>query len=70
MAVPGTLRSGDHGAIERWRRQEALKATWERRPDLLRSAPLSDEDREYLDHIADEERPGATGPGSDEGEGA
>ena len=37
-AVPDVLLSGDHGRIRRWRRKEALRATRERRPDLLRKA--------------------------------
>jgi tRNA (guanine37-N1)-methyltransferase len=35
MAVPEVLLSGDHAAIERWRRERALERTRERRPDLL-----------------------------------
>jgi tRNA (guanine37-N1)-methyltransferase len=35
-AVPEVLLSGDHGEVERWRRQEAEKTTRERRPDLLK----------------------------------
>lgn len=35
LAVPEVLRSGDHAAIERWRRQQALERTRQRRPDLL-----------------------------------
>jgi tRNA (guanine37-N1)-methyltransferase len=35
MEVPAVLLSGDHAAIERWRREEALKATRKKRPDLL-----------------------------------
>ena len=46
--VPDVLLSGDHQAIARWRRQEALRRTWERRPDLLDRAELSQEDREFL----------------------
>jgi tRNA (guanine37-N1)-methyltransferase len=34
-AVPPTLLSGNHAAIDRWRRDEALRRTAERRPDLL-----------------------------------
>jgi tRNA (guanine-N1)-methyltransferase len=34
MAVPAVLRSGDHGAIERWRAQQQQQRTQERRPDL------------------------------------
>ena len=38
LAVPEALLSGDHAAIRRWREAEALKATQEKRPDLLRVA--------------------------------
>ena len=34
MAVPAVLRSGDHGAVERWRAQQQQQRTQERRPDL------------------------------------
>ncbi|MGF7238795.1 MAG: tRNA (guanosine(37)-N1)-methyltransferase TrmD [Frankia sp.] len=43
--VPAILRSGDHGAIARWRRDEALRRTASRRPDLLAGLTLSDADR-------------------------
>jgi len=46
--VPEVLRSGDHAAIARWRRERALDATAERRPDLLESATLTPEDRASL----------------------
>ena len=49
--VPEVLLSGDHARIERWRRQESLRRTYERRPDLLDSASLTTEDREFLDSI-------------------
>jgi len=54
-SVPDALLSGDHGRIRRWRRKEALRATRQRRPDLLRSARLSAEDRSLLREIEDEE---------------
>lgn len=38
MDVPGVLLSGDHGAVRRWREQQALERTKARRPDLLRDA--------------------------------
>ncbi len=47
--VPAVLRSGDHAAIARWRRQQALGRTWLRRPDLLDEAVLSKADRILLD---------------------
>ena len=47
--VPAVLRSGDHAAIARWRRQQALGRSWLRRPDLLDEAVLSKADRILLD---------------------
>ncbi len=46
--VPEVLLSGHHAEIARWRRREALRRTWQRRPDLLARAPLSPEDRAFL----------------------
>jgi tRNA (guanine37-N1)-methyltransferase len=51
LRVPETLLSGNHARIRRWRRAEALRATLERRPDLLARATLTDEDRGILDEI-------------------
>jgi tRNA (guanine37-N1)-methyltransferase len=56
--VPPVLLSGDHERIRRWRLQQALGRTWQRRPDLLASLELSQEQRELLDvfisELADE----------------
>ena len=49
--VPAVLRSGDHGAIARWRRQQALLRTWQRRPDLMTGREWSKEDRKLLKEI-------------------
>ncbi len=46
--VPDVLLSGHHADITHWRRQQALRRTWERRPDLLQTARLGEEDRAYL----------------------
>lgn len=46
--VPSVLLSGDHGKVDVWRRQQSLKRTFERRPDLLSAANLNDADREFL----------------------
>jgi tRNA (guanine37-N1)-methyltransferase len=46
--VPEVLLSGDHNAIARWRRREALRRTRKRRPDLLARAHLSESDRTFL----------------------
>lgn len=48
MRVPDILVSGHHGQIERWRRQESLRRTLERRPDLLTRAALSENDKIFL----------------------
>jgi len=47
--VPDVLLSGDHEAIRRWRREEALKRTQARRSDLLEQAELSEADRRLLE---------------------
>ncbi|MBT8453516.1 MAG: tRNA (guanosine(37)-N1)-methyltransferase TrmD [Deltaproteobacteria bacterium] len=49
--VPEILRSGNHAAIARWRRKESLRRTRDRRPDLLETAELTNEDRELLEEI-------------------
>jgi tRNA (guanine37-N1)-methyltransferase len=49
--VPPVLLSGDHEKIRVWRRKESLKRTLERRPDLLRKAKLTPEDKRILDKI-------------------
>ena len=46
--VPPVLLSGNHAEIERWRRQQSLRRTWELRPDLLEAAKLSPADLKYL----------------------
>jgi tRNA (guanine37-N1)-methyltransferase len=46
--VPEVLLSGDHRAIERWRRREALRRTVERRPDLIAAHPLAQEEARLL----------------------
>jgi tRNA (guanine37-N1)-methyltransferase len=56
LDVPPVLLSGNHGEVERWRRREALRRTLERRPDLLGSAPLDDEDREIVEELRREAR--------------
>jgi tRNA (guanine37-N1)-methyltransferase len=54
--VPDVLRSGDHAAIARWRREQSLRRTLEQRPDLLESLPsdaLDARDRELLRRLAE-----------------
>lgn len=52
LAVPDVLREGNHAAIARWRRKEALRATRTRRPDLL--VDLEPEEKELLAEIEQE----------------
>lgn len=57
LAVPDVLLAGDHAAIERWRRLEAIRRTWRRRPDLLLNAELSPEERWFLAELAEADAP-------------
>jgi tRNA (guanine37-N1)-methyltransferase len=62
--VPEVLLSGDHAAVIRWRRQQALRRTWERRPDLLSKARLSEADKAFLRQLEEEkEEPGFANEG-------
>ncbi len=54
MEVPPVLLSGDHQAIARWRRKQAIRRTRDRRPDLLAQASLSELDRELLTELDEE----------------
>jgi tRNA (guanine37-N1)-methyltransferase len=58
-AVPAVLLSGHHAEIDRWRRQQALRRTYERRPDLLVDEALTDEERTWLAAWTAGERNGA-----------
>jgi len=54
-AVPPVLLGGNHAAIGRWRRKQALGRTWQRRPDLLAERELSNEERRLLDEYLAEQ---------------
>lgn len=60
LAVPEVLLSGHHGDVAGWRRREALRRTFDRRPDLLAFADLSNEERQLVDawHLEYEEQAG------------
>ncbi|SQG64922.1 tRNA (guanine-N(1)-)-methyltransferase [Corynebacterium renale] len=51
LDVPEVLTSGNHAAIATWCRQQSLRITAERRPELLASADLSPQDRTFLDQL-------------------
>jgi tRNA (guanine37-N1)-methyltransferase len=57
--VPDVLLSGDHGKIARWRRENALSRTFERRPDLLTGAELNPADRKFIRALSGEAEPEA-----------
>ena len=52
--VPEVLLSGDHGRIARWRREQALLRTHQRRPDLLPGAPLTPADKLFLNKLEED----------------
>jgi tRNA (guanine37-N1)-methyltransferase len=54
MKVPEALLSGNHAEIEQWRRRESLKATLMKRPDLLKIAELTEEDRVIVKELEQE----------------
>jgi tRNA (guanine37-N1)-methyltransferase len=54
--VPEALMSGNHAAIARWRRKQALGRTWDRRPDLVDETKLSREDRQLLEEYRREQQ--------------
>ena len=54
--VPEVLLSGNHAAIARWRRKQALGRTWDRRPDLVDEKSLSTEDRQLLEEYRREQQ--------------
>jgi tRNA (guanine37-N1)-methyltransferase len=54
-SVPEVLLSGDHEAIRAWRRRDSLRKTLQRRPDLLGSAELTEEDRRILEGLKAEQ---------------
>ncbi len=54
MEVPPVLLSGDHGKIAIWRREQQLRRTLQRRPELLDTVPLSDDDKKILMRLRSE----------------
>jgi tRNA (guanine37-N1)-methyltransferase len=55
--VPEVLLSGDHARVARWRREQALFLTWRRRPELLATASLTDEERKLIERFERGETP-------------
>lgn len=55
LNVPDVLLSGHDANVAKWRRQESLRRTWQRRPDLLLTANLSETDKLFLYQLAEED---------------
>lgn len=55
QVVPPVLLSGDHEAIRKWRLKQSLGRTWQRRPDLLETMSLTDEEKVLLDQYISEQ---------------
>lgn len=55
VEVPEVLLSGHHANIVQWRREQSLKRTWERRPEMLKRAELDKKDKEFLSKQRSEE---------------
>ena len=53
--VPEVLQNGNHAKIDQWRREKSLENTLRKRPDLLRTAPLTDEDKQVLRRLREEQ---------------
>ncbi len=54
--VPEVLLSGHHKNIARWQKKEALRRTYQRRPDLLENFSFSKEERKLMDEVIEEEK--------------
>jgi tRNA (guanine37-N1)-methyltransferase len=52
--VPDVLRSGNHALIDNWRREQSLRRTWERRPDLLEDRELTEEEWKLISKFKEE----------------
>ncbi|MCJ7432785.1 MAG: tRNA (guanosine(37)-N1)-methyltransferase TrmD [Anaerolineales bacterium] len=53
LTVPDILLSGDHAKIEKWRREQALLRTYNKRPDMLEKADLNEDDLKFLKSLKD-----------------
>ena len=69
LRVPEVLLSGDHGAVNAWRRRSAIERTALWRPDLLDGAHLSVEEWEFARQVMGESRGGSAGNGFSATEG-
>lgn len=54
--VPAVLLSGHHANVEKYNREQSLKRTYERRPDMLKNAELSKKDKAFLDELKNHDK--------------
>lgn len=54
FGVPDILKSGNHAAVDEWRRREAIRRTWQNRPELLLKANLTEDEQYFLAELARE----------------
>jgi tRNA (guanine37-N1)-methyltransferase len=55
--VPEVLLSGDHGKIEKWRREQALIRTFNKRRDMLEKADLSEKEKRFVENLKSKDSP-------------
>ena len=55
--VPDILLSGDHGKIEKWRREQALTRTFKKRPDMIAKAELTEKDKKFVEGLKSKDSP-------------
>ena len=55
--VPEVLLSGDHGKVEKWRREQALQRTFKKRPDMIEKAELSEKEKKFIEGLREKENP-------------
>ena len=51
MKVPEVLQSGHHENINKWRRKEAIRVTYQKRPDLLEKVNLTEEEKKFIEEL-------------------
>lgn len=54
LGIPDVLTNGNHAEIDRWRRRQAIRRTWENRPELLKAAVLTQDEQYFLAELAHE----------------
>jgi tRNA (guanine37-N1)-methyltransferase len=55
LTVPPVLQNGNHHDIVRWRREQAIRRTWQQRRDLLMTAELTEDEKYFLAQLANED---------------